>query len=175
MAVRREGRGGAPMRICNCSPETRGALSGPHAWRSSASSNEAHVMFQKSQKMLERIQHMESTNQELSDRRPRRRGRCRRRRLNRLHHHALAPAVFFCRLTLLPMARAVVSGGARNRGASQPATDASPTPGASQPPSGAPHLEPAQELRQALDGKWYTMEDLRKYYQKPHTAFSFWW
>ena len=76
---------------------------------------------------------------------------------------------------LLSLRRAMASGAAPNRGASQPATDASPTPGASQAPSGAPVVEPAQELRQALDGGWYTMEEFMKYYQKPHEGFSVWW
>ena len=65
---------------------------------------------------------------------------------------------------LLSLPRAMASGAAPNRGASQLATDASPTPGASQTPSGAPVVEPAQELRQALDGGWYTMEEFMQFY-----------
>ena len=55
--------------------------------------------------------------------------------------------------------RAMASGAASIRGASQPATGASMTRGASQAPSGAPLVEHAQERRKALDGEWYTMEE----------------
>ena len=70
------------------------------------------------------------------------------------------------------------SGGhaaAPNRGASQPATDASPTLGASQTPSDAPVVEPAQEFRQALDGEWYTVEDFMQYYGSSiHAGWYYW-
>ena len=51
---------------------------------------------------------------------------------------------------------------------------ASPSPGAPQAPSGAPLVEHAQERRQALDGEWYTMEEFKKFYQKPYGTLSAW-
>ena len=68
----------------------------------------------------------------------------------------------------------MASGAASTCGASQPATDASPTGGTSQAPSGAPLVEHAQERRQALDGECYTKEEFRQFYQKPYGSFSAW-
>ena len=59
--------------------------------------------------------------------------------------------------------RAMASGAAPTRGASQPATSASPIGGSSQAPSDAPLVEDAQERRRALDGKLYTMEEFREF------------
>ena len=51
---------------------------------------------------------------------------------------------------------------------------ASPSPGASQAPRSAPLVEHAQERRQALDGEWYTREQFKWFYQKPHRRSSVW-
>ena len=64
--------------------------------------------------------------------------------------------------------RAMASGAASTRGASQPATGASATGGSSQAPSGAPLVEDAQERRRALDGELYTMEEFRQFYETPY-------
>ena len=69
---------------------------------------------------------------------------------------------------------AVPPGAASARGASQPATDASPTGGTSLAPSGAPLVEHAQERRQADDGRWYTKEEFMEYYLDPYGSFSAW-
>ena len=63
--------------------------------------------------------------------------------------------------------RAMAFGAASTCGASQPATGASATGGSSQASSGAPLVEHAQERRQADDGRWYTEEEFKKFYQKP--------
>ena len=47
-------------------------------------------------------------------------------------------------------------------------------PGASQAPGSALVVEHAQERRRANDGKWYTEEEFRKFYWKPHGRFSVW-
>ena len=71
--------------------------------------------------------------------------------------------------------RAMASVAASTCGASKLATGASPISSpASQVPSGAPLVEHAQERRQALDGEWYTMEEFKKFYQKPYGSFSAW-
>ena len=62
----------------------------------------------------------------------------------------------------------MASGAASTSGASQPATSASPIGGSSQAPSDAPLVEDAQERRRALDGKLYTMEEFREFYQTPY-------
>ncbi|MDA8583146.1 hypothetical protein N9L68_02910 [bacterium] len=68
----------------------------------------------------------------------------------------------------------MADGAASTRGASQPATGASPIGGASREPSSAPLEEHAQERRRALDGERYTMEESMHIYQNPYGSFSAW-
>ena len=62
-------------------------------------------------------------------------------------------------------------GAASVRGASQPATDASPTGGTSQPSSGAPLVEHEQERPLALNGEWYTREEFRQFHQQSYGRY----
>ena len=66
--------------------------------------------------------------------------------------------------------RAMDSGVAGSRGASQPAAECFPTPGTSRSASGAPLVQHPLERRQARDGGWYTMQEFQQYYR----SFSAW-